>query len=162
MVIAALVAGIGVSTWEMIRATHAERQQNQLRQVAVKALNGEKEQRAQAESERERANTQARKALESQEQSRRLLYASDMNLAQQALKLNNVGKARRLLERHRPKPGEPDLRGWEWRYLWQLTRSSALATLMTLIPAGSLFFGKRKVKANGMFEIYPFRRMTLR
>jgi serine/threonine protein kinase/WD40 repeat protein len=128
-VIAALVTGIGVSTWEMIRATHAERQENQLRQVAVKALSGEKEQRAQAETERERADTQARNALESQEQSRRLLYASDMNLAQQALKLNNIGRARRLLDRHRPKPGEPDLRGWEWRYLWQLTRSSALATL---------------------------------
>src|SRR5579859_1105684 len=40
IVIAALVAGIGVSTWEMIRATQAERQQNQLRQVAVKAQIG--------------------------------------------------------------------------------------------------------------------------
>jgi WD40 repeat protein len=128
-VIAALVAGIGVSTWELIRATRAEREQNQLRQIAVKALSGEKEQHAQAENERERADAQAHKAIESQEQSRRLLYASDMNLAQQALRLNNVGKARRLLDRHRPKPGELDLRGWEWRYLWQLTRASALATL---------------------------------
>ena len=65
----------------------------------------------------------------SQKQSRRLLYAADMNLAQQALKLNNLGRARRLLDRHRPQPGEEDLRGWEWRYLWQQTRSSALATL---------------------------------
>ena len=76
-----------------------------------------------------RADAQARKASESQQQSRRLLYASDMNLAQQSLKLNNLGKARRLLDRHRPQPGEEDLRGWEWRYLWQLTRSSALVTL---------------------------------
>jgi len=59
----------------------------------------------------------------------RLLYASDMSLAQQALKLNNVGKARRLLDRHRPQPGEEDLRGWEWRYLWQRSRSDALVTL---------------------------------
>src|SRR4029453_17669802 len=57
------------------------------------------------------------------------LYASDMNLAQQSLKLNNLGRARRLLDRHRPQLGEEDLRGWEWRYLWQLTRSSALVTL---------------------------------
>ena len=64
-----------------------------------------------------------------QQQSRRLLYASDMNLAQQALKDNNLGRARRLLDRHRPQPGEEDLRGWEWRYLWQLTRSTALVTL---------------------------------
>jgi WD40 repeat protein len=76
-----------------------------------------------------RADAHARKASESQQQSRRLLYASDMNLAQQSLKLNNVGRTRRLLDRNRPQPGEIDLRGWEWRYLWQLTRSSALVTL---------------------------------
>ena len=121
-VAAALVTGLGVSTWQTIRATRAEREQKNLREVAVKALDGEKEQRVQADA-------QARKASESQEHSRRLLYASDMNLAQQSLKLNNLGKARRLLNRHRPQLGEEDLRGWEWRYLWQLTRSSALATL---------------------------------
>ena len=98
--------------------------------------NGEQQQRLKAQSaqkvaetEQQRADAQARKASESEQQSRRLLYASDMNLAQQALKLNNLGKARRLLDRHRPQPGEEDLRGWEWRYLWQLTRSSALVTL---------------------------------
>ncbi|MCI0539416.1 MAG: WD40 repeat domain-containing protein, partial [Verrucomicrobiales bacterium] len=89
----------------------------------------EKEQRLAAETERERADAQARKATASQQQARRLLYASDMNLAQQSLKLNNLGRARRLLDGHRPQPGEEDLRGWEWRYLWQLTRSSALVTL---------------------------------
>ena len=60
---------------------------------------------------------------------RQKAYASDMNLAQHALNLNNRGKARRLLDRHRPQHGQEDLRGWEWRYLWQLTRSSALLTL---------------------------------
>src|SRR5204862_4727770 len=82
-----------------------------------------------AKREAARADTQARKSSESQQQTRRLLYTSDMNLAQQALKLNNVGRARRLLDRNRPQPGEEDLRGWEWRYLWRLTRSSALVTL---------------------------------
>ncbi len=52
-----------------------------------------------------------------------------MNNAQQALNGNNLGKARLLLDRHRPKSGEEDLRGWEWQYLWQQSRSSALATL---------------------------------
>jgi len=82
-----------------------------------------------AVTEQQRADAQAQKATESQALSRRLLYASDMNLAQQSLKQNNLGKARRLLDRHRPQPGKEDLRGWEWRYLWQLTRSSALVTL---------------------------------
>jgi eukaryotic-like serine/threonine-protein kinase len=104
----ALILGIAASSWQLLAARHA---------------------RNVAETQRERADAQARKASESEQQSRRLLYASDMNLAQQALKLNNLGRARRLLDRHRPQPGEEDLRGWEWRYLWQLTRSSALVTL---------------------------------
>jgi serine/threonine protein kinase len=82
-----------------------------------------------AEKAEKEATQQRNRADGSQRQSRRLLYAADMNLAQQALKQNNLGRARRLLDRHRPQPGEEDLRGWEWRYLWQLTRSSALATL---------------------------------
>jgi WD40 repeat protein len=109
VVAVALVAGIGVSTWQAVVATHAQ---------------------AKAEREQQRADAQALTASESEQRSRRLLYASDMNLAQQALKVNNLGQARRLLERHRtPPPGEEDLRGWEWRYLWQLTRSSALVRL---------------------------------
>jgi WD40 repeat protein len=95
----------------------------------VKALDGEKAQRTHAEAAQQRADTEARKSSENEQQARRFLYASDMNLAQQSLKQNNLGKVRSLLERHRPKTGEEDLRGWEWRYLWQLTRSSALVTL---------------------------------
>jgi WD40 repeat protein len=119
---ASLVIGIAASVWQAVRATRAEREQSQLREVAVKALGGEKEQR-------QRADAQAREASESRERSRQFLYAADMSLAQQSLKQNNLGKTRRLLERHVPQSGEEDLRGWEWRYLWQLTRSRALATL---------------------------------
>jgi len=134
----ALLLGIAVSSWQMVVARHAR--------------SAEQQQRLQAETEGERADAQAQEASASQQQSRRLLYASDMNLAQQALKMNNLGRARRLLDRHRPEFGVPtsvgpgsdpaqwstnrlkaelqtDLRGWEWRYLWQLTRSSALVTL---------------------------------
>jgi len=52
-----------------------------------------------------------------------------MNLAQQALAMNNLGRAQELLDRHRPGRGETDLRGWEWCYLWQQGRSEALFTL---------------------------------
>jgi WD40 repeat protein len=53
---------------------------------------------------------------------RRRAYAADMTLAQQALAENNLGRAWMLLDRQRPEPGEKDLRGWEWRYLWSQTR----------------------------------------
>ena len=114
-VVLALLIGIGLSTWQAVRATHAG--------SAARAAE------ARADVRRQEAEREKERADENQQQSRRLLYAADMNLAQQALKLNNLGRARRLLDRHRPQPGEEDLRGWEWRYLWQLTRSSALATL---------------------------------
>ena len=124
-----LVAGIAVSTWQTVAARKSQ-QETEL------ARTGEQQQRLEAqaaqkvaETEQQRADAQARKASESEQKSRRLLYASDMNFTQQSLKLNNLGRARRLLERHRPNDREEDLRGWEWRYLWQLTRSSAILTL---------------------------------
>jgi WD40 repeat protein len=52
-----------------------------------------------------------------------------MNLVQQAYAENNLGHARDVLERNRPKPGQLDLRGWEWRYLWNRCRGDALFTL---------------------------------
>ena len=56
-------------------------------------------------------------------------YAADMNLVYQALEMNNLGRGLALLNRNRPHPDGPDLRGWEWRYLWQLSRSDELATV---------------------------------
>jgi len=60
---------------------------------------------------------------------RQLAYASDMSSAQQALAMSDLGRSRRLLDAHRPGPGEIDLRGWEWRYLWQECRTDALGEL---------------------------------
>jgi WD40 repeat protein/serine/threonine protein kinase len=100
-IVAALLLGIIVSTSQAIRATHAT-------QEALAA-------RQQAEAEELAARQRA--------------YASDMNVAVQALTGNNLGLALELLNRQRPKPGQRDLRGWEWRYLWQQTQSDALFTL---------------------------------
>jgi WD40 repeat protein len=52
--------------------------------------------------------------------SRRLLYAAQMGLAQQAWEDGNAGRAQELLNGWRPAAGEEDLRGFEWRYLWRL------------------------------------------
>jgi WD40 repeat protein len=62
-------------------------------------------------------------------QTRRIAYASDMSLAQQALAMNDMGRARQLLDDHRPALGEVDLRGWEWRYLWQECRNHVIGEL---------------------------------
>jgi len=96
-----LLGGITVSTWQAVRATRAEKRQSALRQ--------------QAESEKQRAEQQTT-AAELNE------YVADINLAEQSRLAGNYGRAVQLLEKHRPAPGARDLRGFEWRYLWQLTR----------------------------------------
>ncbi len=91
-VAATLLVGTTVSVWQAVRATKAERDEAQLRRVAEK------------ETTLARLNE----------------YVAHINLAWHSLKDGNYGRAFRLLEQHRPQAGEPDLRGFEWRYLWQL------------------------------------------
>lgn len=63
------------------------------------------------------------------------LYAADMANASSAEREGNLGGARALLERHVPRKRAPgagsDMRGFEWRVLWQRCQSSELATLGT-------------------------------
>ena len=53
-------------------------------------------------------------------------YTEEMNLARVAWDENNLGLTHELLEKHRPRPGEPDLRGFEWYYLDRLARGGQL------------------------------------
>ncbi len=53
-------------------------------------------------------------------------YVSEVNVAHQALAENNLARALQLLDRHRPSGNQTDLRGFEWRYLWQLCQSDAV------------------------------------
>jgi WD40 repeat protein/serine/threonine protein kinase len=108
LVVLSLIAGIAISVWQARRAQINE-------QKAVQAQTNEAKLRAQAQAQELVARQRA--------------YASDMNVAKQALAAGNPGRALDLLDLQRPKPGQRDLRGWEWRYLWQQTRSDALFTL---------------------------------
>jgi serine/threonine protein kinase/WD40 repeat protein len=56
-------------------------------------------------------------------------YTSDMSAAKQAWDEGDLQHAQKLLDSHRPKPGEPDLRGYEWRYLWNLFQVKSLKTI---------------------------------
>jgi WD40 repeat protein/serine/threonine protein kinase len=121
-VAAALLLGIIVSTSQAIRATHAKRDALSARQLAETS---EKQAvAAQADEARLRQQAQAAELV-----ARQRAYASDMNVAQQQLDGNNLGSALDLLNRQRPQPGQKDLRGWEWRYLWGQTHGDALFTL---------------------------------
>jgi eukaryotic-like serine/threonine-protein kinase len=117
VVAAALILAVAVvvSTWQAVRATHAEQEQIRLRTVAQAAQRQEAQQRQQAEKEQLAALKQA--------------YNSDMNLTQQAFLAHNYGRVVELLDRHRPQDGKPDFRQWEWRYFWNQSRSEATFTL---------------------------------
>ena len=62
---------------------------------------------------------------------RQIAYASDLNLVRHALETSNLGLARQLLERQRPRPGQADLRGWEWYFLKHASRNHAAFRLGT-------------------------------
>ncbi len=54
------------------------------------------------------------------------LYVSDIYLAHHALQESDYGLCQRTLQALRPGPGEPDRRGFEWRYLWRLSRDERI------------------------------------
>jgi len=114
---ATLVVGAGVSIWLAVWALRAEHAAVALRDQEIAA-------RQRAEEQRERA--------ELGEAAARLnVYVTDINLAQQSLRDGNFGKAVQLLERQLPGSGKPDLRGFEWRYLWELSKGATHEALPT-------------------------------
>jgi len=98
-VVAALVLGLVVSTWQWVRANR----------------------------ERKRAEVSERAAQTAQRETEAHAYAADMHLAQQALLVDDLAKATVLLDRYRPGTGREHLRGFEWRYLAAQARPEAVA-----------------------------------
>jgi WD40 repeat protein/tRNA A-37 threonylcarbamoyl transferase component Bud32 len=62
-------------------------------------------------------------------------YTSDMTVVQQAWDEGNLRRAQDKLQKYVPKPGEPDLRGFEWRYLWKLCQDESRFSF-TNFPGG--------------------------
>jgi hypothetical protein len=56
-------------------------------------------------------------------------YTADMNLVLQAWEEGNLRRSQELLWKHVPGPGEQDLRGFEWRYLWKLCQDESRLTI---------------------------------
>jgi WD40 repeat protein/tRNA A-37 threonylcarbamoyl transferase component Bud32 len=67
-----------------------------------------------------RADEAATRAIQLAEERRRQLYISDMKAARQAWDENNFAQVVELLRRHVPGDEQPDLRGFEWYFLWRL------------------------------------------
>ena len=129
IVAASLVLGIVASSVAMHRAGIEE-------EKAVQAQKAEQERATEAEEARRQADASAHETLRALETARvqelaarRHAYAGDINVAKQAVDSRDFGHAMDLLDRNRPVEGQEDLRGWEWRYLWQFCRSDAVGEL---------------------------------
>jgi WD40 repeat protein/serine/threonine protein kinase len=111
----AAVVALGVGSVFAVQLS-AEQQQTQA------ALQTAEEQGTEAARQRARAEHQEKLV-------RHYLYAAHMTLAQRAWESDEPGLMRELLEQHRPqRPGDEDLRGFEWHYLWRLAHPNSLLT----------------------------------
>jgi len=125
----ALLLGIIATSLQSVRATRAKQTALAAEAKAVEAQTNESKQRQLADAARANEAKLRQQAEAAELAARQRAYASDMNVAKQALAGSNLGRALDLLNRQRPQPGQKDLRGWEWRYLWQQTHSDARFTL---------------------------------
>jgi WD40 repeat protein/predicted Ser/Thr protein kinase len=79
-----------------------------------------------AERQMAAAETQVQRDL-----ARGRLYAAQMQLAHSAYRAGKIGGALKLLRAQQPLPGQPDLRGFEWRFLYRLCGGSQGEVLAT-------------------------------
>jgi serine/threonine protein kinase len=135
-----LLLGVAGSLWQAVRATQAEAvananavQAQAKEQEANQQRNEAQQQRDEAQKQRDEVralNEKLQAALAqlraTQAQLRSTLYTAHMNLAQHAWEQAGVARVLELLEQQRPKPGEPDLRGFEWHYLHRLCQADLL------------------------------------
>jgi serine/threonine protein kinase/WD40 repeat protein len=62
---------------------------------------------------------------------RQTSYSTEMLFAADEIEGENRGHAMELLNLSRPQPGRPDLRSWEWRFLWAQCQTDELFTVGT-------------------------------
>ena len=125
-VAASLILGLGLSIFSLSRERDA-------RTAAVDAQLESDRRRAEAEQARVAEAEQRRLAQENGLKARQLQYAAQVHLAHQAWNDGDFAGARELLELQRPGPSESDLRGFEWRYLWELCQDQSVHTLQPFI-----------------------------
>ena len=138
IVILALIAGLSL-------AAAGLRQALKERNTALRAREAELTQRRAAEVAQANEAVLRQQAERRELSARRRAYAADLHQVQSAIGLHELGRARLLLDRYKPNPGEPELRGWEWRYLWSQARGSELEVL----SADNCQIGRTAFSADG-------------
>jgi WD40 repeat protein/serine/threonine protein kinase len=152
-VVAALLMGAIVSGWQALRANRAREAEAMARRLAERNAATAHLNAARVEKERERTEIEKKRAEASEFAMRQRAYAAEINVAFQALAENNLARARELLDRQRPKPGAEDLRGFEWRHLWQLCRPDEIASFQDQEAIDAAFSPDGRLFAYGNAQI---------
>lgn len=134
-----LIIGTSVSIWQAIRATNAESDAEVAKTAAIK--------------DRDDAKKASADLTLASEKLRRVLYAADMNLVSVAWAGRQPQQALDILERHKPQPGETDLRGFEWHY-WQ-RRLNTDTKRVQLEGFGDRYYNRRDFSTNTMPILGP-------
>jgi WD40 repeat protein len=133
-----LVADAIVSTWQAMVARRAE-MRAQVEAVRARVAQDEAHrERDLALAARKEADARRAEAEVARQSLQRSLYASDMQLAEEAWESGDIPRMRDLLERHRPRRDAQDLRGFEWHYLRGLGTTVNVATLADDATLGQL------------------------
>lgn len=75
----------------------------------------------------EREHLQEKTLQELSAQGRRFNYAADLYMLQHEWEADNYGRAVQILDSQAPLKRDEELRGWEWRYLWQQAHGERFA-----------------------------------
>lgn len=140
-VIAGLWYGNESSRSALRRETSLRSQADAAKTKATAAATKETQARLQAEAAN-KALTTTRDTL------RRTLYDAQLKLAQRAWDSGGAARMNALLEAARPKPGEPDLRGFEWHY-WRRKLHGELAVRKLPGFGEMIEFGSRAFSPDG-------------
>jgi WD40 repeat protein len=76
-----------------------------------------------AREQAQRAEANLIQVNQERDRASRRLHVARAQLAQNAWRNNEVRQVLKLLDEMRPQPGQEDLRGFEWHYLWRLCHS---------------------------------------
>jgi WD40 repeat protein len=112
-----LAAATTMSSWLALRARRAEGHAERAAQTAILAQQIARQQKEAAEKQRSLAEVRG-------DSLRLLSYAYEMNLALRYCQETNFSHAWQCLQDYNLRPGEPDLRGFEWRYVYRRCRGN--------------------------------------
>lgn len=132
-----LAVGIIVSSYQARIARNASNKAEEAT-IAEGKLRIEAEiEKARALKTEKEAQSLKEQAVQAEKMARLQAYAADMMQCKEAIESHNLRRARILLERYRPASGEVDLRGWEWRHLWQLCKGDQMESLPHFLDRAS-------------------------